>query len=183
MIERTPSLDAARSAAALHLADERLPGDAEPTLPSEQASSSTSHESAERSTTSTSSSSPNGSASKGIAASREQLIRMGAMLVLNGSVGAARRWGAHWVYSEQECLAVSEATLDVIEHYFGGVNHPVVNLGIVLGATAVPRIIGPKQPPLGATPATPPASSPPPTSSTGNATPGPAAAAEVKAAA
>ena len=87
---------------------------------------------------------------------------MGAMAVGGLSVSAAQRWGAHWVYSEQESLAVSESVLDVVEFYFGSFDHPLAKLGIVLGATAVPRMLGPKLPPLGQAPASVPAPTPAP---------------------
>ena len=146
MIERTPNLEAARAAASSALADSELGETLGASAPGSV--SSPGGTAAPGATSRAADGAGSAAAAKAIGASREQLIKMGAMLVLGLSTGAAQRWGAHWVYTEQECLAVSEATLDVAEYYFGGFDHPLLNLGIVLGATALPRVLGPKLPPL-----------------------------------
>ncbi len=175
MIDRTPDLAAARAAASSALADSELGSqtDSPPSAASPGPSSAGS--------AATPSSGPSAEA---FAASREQLIRMGAMLVLNLSVNAAQRWGAHWVYTEAECMNVSAATLGVVEHYFPNFDHPVVVLAVALGATALPRMMGPKLPPLvvtpppGAAPATPGAGQPASSSTGQPASTSPAPAAE-----
>jgi len=176
MIDREPDLAAARAAASSALADSELGSAPDPVSSSAPASGSAPSGSSATAPTSD-------TQRAALAAARGQLIRMGAMGVLALSCMAAERWGAHWVYTEQECLTVSEATLDVAEYYFGGFDHPLFKLGLVLGVTAVPRLIGPKLPPLQRE--TPAAAAPAPgpgqpaSSSTGQpAPPAPAAAPE-----
>lgn len=103
-----------------------------------------------------------------IAASRGELVKLLSLIVLNASTTAAKRWGAHWVYSQPECELVACATLDVLELYIPDFNGPWMNLALVLGVSAVPRILGPKLPPLPeeSTP-TKPATATPPSSSNG----------------
>ncbi len=99
-----------------------------------------------------------------IAGSRAQLVTFGSMLVLNLSTSAAKRWGAQWVYSQPECEAVASATLDVADLYLDELDGPWTNLAIVLLATALPRMLGPKLSPLvdEISPTASPASSSPP---------------------
>lgn len=133
MIDRVPYLEAAREAAASTLAGVEQLVDVETPAPA------------------TSSSDGEGLAE--LLAAREKLVALGSVLVHNLSTGAARRWGAHWVYDEQECKAVADAALDVAELYVGKLSGPWERLAVVLAATTLPRFVGPKLPPLVDSPA------------------------------
>lgn len=131
MIDRGPNLDAARAAAIELDADLAADLAQHPTVDEVERAEAT----IER-------------ASSAIAASRAQLVKFGSLLVLNLSTKAATRWGAHWIYSEGECIAVATAALDVADLYLDELDGPWTNLAIVLAATAIPRMLGEKLPPL-----------------------------------
>lgn len=156
MIDRAPNMDAARAAA------DELAGELDSI---DSARRSLEQEDAELGrqvvgdSTTSAASSP--AASSPLGASRAQMIALGSMLVLNLSTAAAKRWGAQWVYTEAECEVVATAALDVAELYLDELDNPWWQLAIALGATAIPRLVGVKLPPLveSSTPA--PSSTPP----------------------
>lgn len=166
MLDRDPDLEAARAAATATLDDEQLADvlDA-PAQTVEAPGQAQAHEAAAPpAATAPAASAPPANM---LAANREALVHQCTLLVGGLSIKAAERWGAHWAFQPAEAQAVAEASLDVAALYVDNLESPWSRLYLALGMTFIPRLLGPKLPPLGqaAAPASSPAAEPAPASS------------------
>jgi hypothetical protein len=97
---------------------------------------------------------------------RAQLHASIVTLLGKASMGAASKFGAHWIIEEKEAIAIATPTVEVIELELGSLpDDPWSKLYIALGMVIVPRLIQqflgkPAEP----APAAAPATSPVPTS-------------------
>ena len=134
MIDRAPDLEQARAAATAMLADDKLNLEPEPApAPAQEASSSAAAP-------------PDAPPPR--KHDREKMVAACTVLIGVGSIKLAQKWGAHWQYSPEEAGEIAEAAVDVAEMYSSAVTSPWSRLGMALGATILPRMLGPKLPPL-----------------------------------
>lgn len=147
MLDREPDLDAARAAAA-EVLDEQYLDDATAAHVHVVQPSAVPASSAEPATAAPATS-PTSSSANALAANREAIVRQCTLLIGGLSTKAAERWGAHWQYQPEEAQMLAEAGLDVAALYVDNLESPWSRLYLALGITIIPRLLGPKLPPLG----------------------------------